>query len=34
LQEGDLVVVGNRTGLQAGEKVEPTLVQLSMSNEN
>jgi hypothetical protein len=28
LEEGDLVVVGNRGGLVAGEKVEPKLVAL------
>jgi RND family efflux transporter MFP subunit len=31
LNEGDLVVVGSHSGLQAGEKVEPKLVQLSMT---
>jgi len=34
LQEGDLVVVGSRAGFQAGEKVEPKLLQLSLRNEN
>jgi len=34
LREGDLVVIGNRAGLQAGEKVEPQLIQLSMRDEN
>jgi RND family efflux transporter MFP subunit len=34
LQEGDLVVIGNRSGLQAGQKVEPKLIQLSMRDEN
>ena len=34
LHEGDLVVVGNRSKLQAGQKVTPKLVQLSMNNEN
>src|SRR5665213_636331 len=34
LQEGDLVVIGNRSGFQAGQKVEPKLIQLSMRNEN
>lgn len=31
LKEGELVVMGSRAGLQAGEKVTPKLVQLSMS---
>jgi RND family efflux transporter MFP subunit len=31
LKEGELVVMGSRAGLQAGEKVAPKLVQLSMS---
>jgi RND family efflux transporter MFP subunit len=30
LQEGDLVVIGSRAGLQAGQKVEPKLLQLSL----
>ena len=34
LNEGDLVVIGNRAGFQAGQKVEPKVIQLSMSNEN
>jgi RND family efflux transporter MFP subunit len=34
LQEGDLVVIGSRAGFQAGQKVEPKLIQLSMRNEN
>ncbi|HEY1717053.1 MAG TPA: efflux RND transporter periplasmic adaptor subunit [Verrucomicrobiae bacterium] len=34
LHEGDLVVVGNRSGFQAGQKVEPKLIQLSMRDEN
>jgi RND family efflux transporter MFP subunit len=34
LQEGDLVVIGNRAGFQAGQKVEPKLIQLSMRDEN
>jgi len=34
LHEGDLVVVGNRSGFEAGQKVEPKLIQLSMRNEN
>jgi len=34
LNEGDLVVVGNRSGFQTGQKVEPKLIQLSMRDEN
>lgn len=34
LQEGDLVVIGNHSTFQRGEKVEPKLIQLSMRNEN
>ena len=34
LHEGDLVVVGNGSKLQAGQKVEPKLIQLSMRDEN
>jgi RND family efflux transporter MFP subunit len=34
LQEGDLVVIGSRVGFQAGQKVEPKLLQLSMRDEN
>jgi RND family efflux transporter MFP subunit len=34
LQAGDLVVVGNRAQFQAGEKVEPKLLQLSLHDEN
>src|ERR1039457_112420 len=34
LDEGDLVVIGNRSGFQTGQKVEPKLIQLSMRNEN
>lgn len=35
LQEGDLVIVGNRAAFQAGQKVEPKVVeQLSMCDEN
>ena len=34
LHEGDLVVIGNRSGFQAGQKVEPKLIQLSMRDEN
>ncbi|HEX4342503.1 MAG TPA: efflux RND transporter periplasmic adaptor subunit [Verrucomicrobiae bacterium] len=33
LQEGDLVVIGNRSGLQAGQKVEPKLIELSLRDE-
>jgi RND family efflux transporter MFP subunit len=34
LNEGDLVVVGDHSELQAGQKVEPRLVQLSMAYGN
>jgi len=34
LDEGDLVVVGNRAEFQTGQKVEPKLVQLSPHDEN
>ena len=34
LHEGDLVVIGNGSKLQAGQKVEPKLIQISMRNEN
>ena len=34
LHEGDLVVIGNRAGFQAGQKVEPKLIHLSMRDEN
>ncbi|MGC9941927.1 MAG: efflux RND transporter periplasmic adaptor subunit [Verrucomicrobiota bacterium] len=34
LKEGDLVVVGDHSALQDGQKVDPKLVQLSMMNEN
>ena len=34
LNEGDLVVIGNRSGFQAGQKVDPKLIQLSMRDEN
>jgi RND family efflux transporter MFP subunit len=34
LKEGDLVLIGNRSGFEAGQKVEPKLVQLSMNDEN
>jgi len=30
LQEGDMVVVGNRSALQTGQKIEPKLLQLSL----
>ena len=33
LNEGDLVVIGNRAGFQAGQKVEPKVIQLSMRDE-
>jgi len=34
LREGDLVVIGNHSGFQPGQKVEPKLIQFSMRNEN
>jgi multidrug efflux pump subunit AcrA (membrane-fusion protein) len=34
LHEGDLVVIGNRAGFQAGQKVEPKLAQLYLRDEN
>jgi RND family efflux transporter MFP subunit len=34
LNEGDLVVIGNRAGFQAGQKVEPKVIQLSTRDEN
>jgi RND family efflux transporter MFP subunit len=34
LNEGDLVVIGNRAGFQVGQKVEPKLIELSMRDEN
>jgi RND family efflux transporter MFP subunit len=34
LQEGDLVVIGNHSEIQTGEKVEPKFVALSMRAEN
>jgi multidrug efflux pump subunit AcrA (membrane-fusion protein) len=34
LNEGDLVVVGDHSELQAGQKVEPKSVELSAVNEN
>jgi len=34
LAEGDLVVVGSRAGFQAGQKVEPKLIQVSLRDEN
>jgi RND family efflux transporter MFP subunit len=34
LSEGDLVVVGNHSGLRSGQKVEPKLIPLSLRYEN
>jgi len=34
LHEGELVVIGGGSKLQAGQKVEPKLIQVSMRNEN
>ena len=34
LKEGDMVVIGNHSELQSGEKVEPKLIELSMRGEN
>ena len=34
LQAGDLVVIGNRAGFQAGQKVEPKVIPLSRREEN
>jgi RND family efflux transporter MFP subunit len=34
LKEGDLVVIGSRSGFQAGQKVEPKIIRLSMRDEN
>jgi RND family efflux transporter MFP subunit len=34
LQEGDLVVIGNHSEIQTGQKVEPKLIALSMRAEN
>jgi RND family efflux transporter MFP subunit len=34
LHAGDLVVIGNRSGFQTGQKVEPKLIQLTMRDEN
>lgn len=34
LNEGDLVVVGNRSGFQAGQKVEPKLLVVAQRDEN
>ena len=34
LKEGELVVVGNHSEIEAGQKVEPKVVELSMLNEN
>jgi multidrug efflux pump subunit AcrA (membrane-fusion protein) len=33
LQEGDLVIIGNRAAYQAGQKVEPKIIQLSLRAE-
>ena len=34
LREGDLVIIGNHSKLQTGQKVEPKLIQLSLRDEN
>jgi len=34
LKEGELAVVGNHSEIQAGQKVDPKIVELSMLNEN
>ena len=34
LQEGDLVVIGNHSEIQTGQKVEPKLTDLSMRTDN
>jgi RND family efflux transporter MFP subunit len=34
LREGDLVVIGNRSGFQVGQKVEPKLIQLTMRDDH
>jgi len=34
LHEGDLVIVGSHAGFQAGQKVEPKLIQLSLRDAN
>ncbi len=34
LHEGELVVIGNASGFQAGQKVQPKLIQLSLNDEN
>ncbi|HTV39826.1 MAG TPA: efflux RND transporter periplasmic adaptor subunit [Candidatus Sulfotelmatobacter sp.] len=34
LKEGELVVVGNHSEIESGQKVEPKIVELSMLNEN
>lgn len=34
LDEGDLVIIGNRSAFQNGQKVEPKLIQLSMRDAN
>ena len=33
LHEGDLVVIGNRSAFQAGEKVQPEMIQLTSNNQ-
>lgn len=34
LREGDLVVIGNRSGIASGQHVAPQFIQLSMADEN
>ena len=34
LREGDLVVIGNRSGIESGQHVAPKFIQLSMADEN
>jgi len=34
LQDGDLVVIGNRSAFQAGEKVEPKLIQVAQRDDH
>jgi RND family efflux transporter MFP subunit len=34
LHKDDLVIIGSRAGFQAGQKVEPKLIQLSLRDEN
>ena len=34
LREGDLVIIGNRSGFQVGQKVEPKLIQLTMRDDH